>query len=369
MRQAQFYTQCFTLILFFTGMFMLTDCTSPDRTPDRTPGRARYAATVTVTVADAVGRTITIPAPDELKRIYVSTPMGLIFLYTLAPETLVGTPINFSPAVKRFLLPEMADLPNLGGQQSGARLNPEAVISAGTQLFLSMTSSIPGKGDAADADALQAQINAPVYVMNGSIEMFAENYRVFGKILGRGERAEELANYCDNVLSDVTAKVSRVQADKRIRLYYAQGHDCLATEPEDSMHAEVFKYANAYNVADVGSTAIFGMTQVSMEQLLRWNPEIIAAQVVCYPKIMSDPDWSAISAVKNGRVYLIPDLPFSWVDRPPSVNRFLGIQWAANLLYPELYDIDIARTAQEFYRLFYHIDVGTDEIRKLGTVE
>jgi iron complex transport system substrate-binding protein len=295
--------------------------------------------------------------------------MGLIFLYTLAPETLVGTPINFSPAVKRFLLPEMADLPNLGGQQSGARLNPEAVISAGTQLFLSMTSSIPGKGDAADADALQAQINAPVYVMNGSIEMFAENYRVFGKILGRGERAEELANYCDNVLSDVTAKVSRVQADKRIRLYYAQGHDCLATEPEDSMHAEVFKYANARNVADVGNTAVFGMTQVSMEQLLRWNPEIIAAQAVCYPKIMSDPDWSAISAVKNGRVYLIPDLPFSWVDRPPSVNRFLGIQWAANLLYPELYDIDIARTAQEFYRLFYHIDVGTDEIRKLGTVE
>ena len=41
------------------------------------------------------------------------------------------------------------------------------------------------------------------------------------------------------------------------------------------------------------------------------------------------------------------DLPFSWCDRPPAVNRILGIQWIANALYPDTYDVDMVDVTDE----------------------
>ena len=48
-------------------------------------------------------------------------------------------------------------------------------------------------------------------------------------------------------------------------------------------------------------------------------------------------------------------------NSPPSVNRVLGIWWLGNLLYPELYDYDMAQVAQEYYGLFWHYDLTAEE--------
>ena len=63
----------------------------------------------------------------------------------------------------------------------------------------------------------------------------------------------------------------------------------------------------------------------------------------------------------------MPNAPFSWMDRPPSVNRFLGLQWIANLLYPEAYNVDIRAVTRTFYDLFYSVkltDGQLDDILK-----
>ena len=48
-----------------------------------------------------------------------------------------------------------------------------------------------------------------------------------------------------------------------------------------------------------------------------------------------------IQALKNHQVYQIPAYPFDWFDRPPGVNRVIGIRWLANLLYPNIFKLDI----------------------------
>ena len=40
-------------------------------------------------------------------------------------------------------------------------------------------------------------------------------------------------------------------------------------------------------------------------------------------------------AVREKRVYLSPTAPFGWIDRPPSLNRVIGLKWLAGLFYPE----------------------------------
>ncbi len=58
-------------------------------------------------------------------------------------------------------------------------------------------------------------------------------------------------------------------------------------------------------------------------------------------------------------------LPFGWFDRPPSVNRLIGIKWRASVLYGEDANYDIPRDTREFYRLSYHIDLSDEQLNQL----
>ena len=53
------------------------------------------------------------------------------------------------------------------------------------------------------------------------------------------------------------------------------------------------------------------------------------------------------------------------MDRPPSVQRIMGILWLGNLVYPEYYDFDIVEKTREFYRLFFRYELNPEEARGL----
>ncbi len=323
----------------------------------------------TSTITDHAGRTVTIPSPANLSKVYVSSPIGFIFLYTLDFEKLAGTPMQFSDQELTYLNPACADMPYLGGQQMGGELNKEAIIEAGTQVFFSMGPSKPSETDISSADELQEQLGIPVVVVDTSMDNITEAYTFMGGLLGKEDRAAELAAYCTSVFDDVVAKVADIPDEDRVSVYYAEGEDGLSTEPETSSHAAALGYAGAVNVADVEATPGSGMSPVSLEQILAWNPDVIiswgAQRGGAYDTIRENADWASIAAVQTGRVYAMPNTPFSWMDRPPSVNRFLGIQWLANLLYPEVYDVDMVEVTTEFYKLFYSVELTEQQAKDL----
>lgn len=150
-------------------------------------------------------------------------------------------------------------------------------IEAGTQVLLSMGPAKPKATDASLADELQEQLGIPVIVVDASMENVEETYASLGRILGREERAAALAAYCRAALDDVRRKVSAIPEEKRVRMYYAEGPDGLSTEPESSAHAAVLKFAGAKNVADMKLVPGSGMSPVSLEQVLHWDPEVIIA--------------------------------------------------------------------------------------------
>jgi iron complex transport system substrate-binding protein len=61
----------------------------------------------------------------------------------------------------------------------------------------------------------------------------------------------------------------------------------------------------------------------------------------------------------------MPNTPFSWCDRPPAVNRFLGMQWIANMLYPDAYDVDMVEVTRDFYSRFYHVDITDAQAKEI----
>jgi iron complex transport system substrate-binding protein len=70
--------------------------------------------------------------------------------------------------------------------------------------------------------------------------------------------------------------------------------------------------------------------------------------------VRGDPAWSAVKAVRDGRVHLSPKMPFGWVDFPPSVNRLIGLWWLAKILYPDKFPEDIRALTRDFYSMYYH---------------
>jgi iron complex transport system substrate-binding protein len=37
--------------------------------------------------------------------------------------------------------------------------------------------------------------------------------------------------------------------------------------------------------------------------------------------------WGSLRAVRQGHAFVAPNLPFGWIDEPPSINRLLGLAW------------------------------------------
>lgn len=326
----------------------------------------------TVEIVDMGGRTLTIPSPENLERIYPTGSTALMLLYTLAPDKMTAAPSStgsaFTEDQKKFVTEEVWDLPSYGTMSgSNGSLNLEAIKNADVQVILSMGTSTITETDISEADDLQAQLDIPVVLFSGEMADYAEAYRLLGKIIDREEDAEKIIAYTSDIVEKVEAVAAQVPEEERVTLYYAKGDDGLATEPASSNRSYVFNTAGAINVAQVDAKSGFGQSAVSMEQILSWNPQIIITQGTsnAYETILSDPNWATIDAVKNGRVYKMPDLPYSWADRPPSVNRFIGLHWMANLLYPDLYDIDIVDVAIDYYKVMYHVDVTREDMEAL----
>lgn len=322
-------------------------------------------AAATVEITDQAGRKVTVPTPENLKKVYYPNPIGQMMIYSINPELMAGVCTKFSEEELKYLDPSMKDMPLVGTFQAGQEMDKESILKSGVQAIIYIGPNKLGQETVDTADKLQAQLKIPVLVVSGMFEDMPETYRFLGKLFGEEEKAEKLASYCDDVINNVMSKVSKIPDNKRVSVYYAEGPEGLATEPDTSSHAAVLKYANAYNVADVKGKGGSGMSPVSLEQVLNWNPQVIVGAAATCKYIKNNPDWANIDAVKNDRIYEIPDAPFNWMDRPPSINRFLGVQWMANLLYPDVYNINITEQTKEFYKLFYNVQITDDDAKSI----
>ena len=79
----------------------------------------------------------------------------------------------------------------------------------------------------------------------------------------------------------------------------------------------------------------------------------------------ADPAWQDISAIKNGKYYEVPNGPYNWMGFPPSAQRYLGMLWMSQLLYPEEANYDLYKEVAHYFKLFYHADLTESQYQEL----
>lgn len=301
-------------------------------------------------VTDDAGRVLSLP--PRIERVFAAGPPAAVLTYAIAPERLIGWTSAFRPEEKAFVPPRFGDLPGLGRLTGrGNTANIESVLAAKADLILDFGAVNPTFVSL--AERTQEQSGIPYALLDGRFDRMPAAARLLGDILGDAPGGAALAAYAEDTIAAIDRLVASVPAGRRPRVYYARGPRGLDTGMAGSINVESIERLGAVNVA--AALGRGGLTTVSMEQILAWDPEVIVTIDSNFARhARQDPTWHNVAAVKAGRVHLSPWLPFGWVDFPPSINRLIGLHWLARVLYPDKATGDLRARVLDFYDRFYH---------------
>ncbi|MDE0407168.1 MAG: iron ABC transporter substrate-binding protein [Alphaproteobacteria bacterium] len=318
------------------------------------PGEAR-------SIRDSAGRVVEIP--DRVERVFAAGPPASILVYALKPAALLGWPRALRDYEKPYIARPWRELPETGRLTGrGGDANLERVIALEPDLIVDFGSVRDTYIDL--ANRVQDQTGIPYVLVNGRFSETAASLRLLGEALGVPDRGEALAADVEATFAELRAALGAVPVEERPRVYLARGPDGLETGLKGSINTEIIELAGGRNVTDVPGR--YGLVRASPEQVIVADPDtIVTWDRTFYDRVWREPLWQGIAAVRQGRVYLSPTAPFGWIDRPPSINRMMGLKWLAGLFYPDLWQGELRAETRAFYRLWYHVDLDGPDLDRL----
>lgn len=174
------------------------------------------------------------------------------------------------------------------------------------------------------------------------------------------------------IVADVEKRIAAVPQDKRpsamILWKYSDG------VPQVSSNGTFGTFwLKRLGVKDVVVDEAKGFTQVNMEQVYRWDPDILfldgpgllslrTADVI--ENRVQGTDFSTLSAVKNKRVYDTTLGMWNWFT--PNPDAPLVYAWLACKTYPEVFaDYPLEQTIKDYYQKWYSYTVTDADMAEM----
>ena len=309
---------------------------------------------------DSCGREVKVPT--DIQKVAVSGPLAQMVVFAIAPDKMVGVANAWDESAKAYFDAKYLELPLLGQLYGGkGELNLETLLAAAPDVVIDVGE--PKDSMAEDLDALQEQTGIPFVHIDAYLASMDNTYAMLGDLLAMPNEAQGLADYCRYAYDKVKAIADSVE---KVNLLYVTGEEGLNVIAKGSYHAEAIDMlCNNLAVVDEPSSKGTG-NEVDMEQILNWNPAaVIFAPGSIYSTVADNENWQTIPAIRDGRYYEVPMGPYNWMGFPPSVQRILGMQWMAKVLYPDAADYDMYETTQTYFQLFYHCDLTAEQYAAL----
>ena len=313
-------------------------------------------------VVESAGRTVDIP--ENIAKVFTAGPPASTLLYALAPRDMMGWVRAPRPEEKPYLMPAVRELPTLGRLTGrGDTLNLEQLLADKPDIIVDF-------GTIADtykslADRVQAQTGIPYLLIDGRFQNTPAAIRLLADILGVKERGEALAREAEYTFADIDGVLAKVPVDARPRVYMARGPEGLESGSRGSINTEIIERVGGVNVVE-GLREKGGLVKTSLEQVIAWAPDTIVTLDKGFARgVAAKAEWKPVPAVASNRVFFAPELPFGFVDSPPSVNRLIGLTWLSHKLYPTQSPGDLRTQVRAFFHLFYQVDPNDDELGRL----
>ncbi|NMD68671.1 ABC transporter substrate-binding protein [Bacillus sp. DNRA2] len=352
MRQTKFSIAI--LVLFLS--IVLAACSVDSEAADARSTKAGKSTTV----YDYLSREVVIP--DKVERI------ACLYAFTGHVVTMLGEGdkiVAVNNGLQRDNLlneinPVISDavVPNRGD-----KINIEELANIGPDLIFIQESTAKDEGEVRKLD----ELNIPYLVVNfNSIEEQQQAIAMIGKAIGRSREAERYIDFYNDIIAQVSEGVKNIPEKYRIRVYHSV-NEATRTDAAGSLPAEWMKIAGVTNVS-VGENLKLtdGKYFANLEQILLWNPEaILVNEDGVSDYILSNPQWETLQAVKNKKVYQLPNGVSRW-GHPGGLETPLAILWTAKTLYPDKFsEVNMEEVTGEFYQDFFNYKLDEDYIAKI----
>ena len=264
-----------------------------------------------IVVTDSNGNDVTFDGPPE--RIIALNSVVVEVLFALGEgHRIVGTHDFVSYP------PEADSVPRMG---SAFQANAEQIVAADPDLISVFYATSYEQVESLGSKVLY--LESPT-----TLDGIPDRMRLWGRITGKWEAGERLALEFETKLSGVVDRLASLEQGPRLF------HDdsLLYTRGSDTILGQVYDLLKTQNIAH----DIAGYGQLAPEILAERDPEVI---ITTFPtrvqEFMEDPAFREVSAVKNGRVYVVE--PEGLVSVFGA--RFIeGIEFLARVIHPDEFE-------------------------------
>lgn len=248
---------------------------------------------------------------------------------------------------------EKTRLSNQAGAEEIAALRPDLVILK--------DSMYPRLGDQLEA------LSIPVLTLGlESYDEYIRDIALLGEVFDDPDRAGQITSYFTGIIEDTAQRAAQASEKPSVlMLYYVEREGAAA------FHIPPPDWIQTFMTETAGGRAVWtdrhtgsGWQVVNFEQIAQWDPDMVFFISYAVPssevmKVVEDSlPWRNLRAYQNGHVLPFPGDYHSWAQS--DIRWFLGIQWLAAQLHPDLFaDTDMHELTASFYRDLYGIPEET----------
>ena len=326
-------------------------------------------------IQDQLGRDVTIPG--DVDRVVVGGILPYFstwFVATNSTKEIVGMHPNSYNAASNSMLAKMSpDVLKASTDfiQNG-ELNVEELMNVDPQVYFEIANDTKSIEKLDEAGISTVALQTVEVADANPVETFNSWLKVTAEIKGGDalERADKYVDNVTNVQKEIDTKLKNVEKEDKPRVLVLHQHsDKSIVVAGQNLWGEYWvNQTGGYDI--VSGDGVQGQKEVNMEQIYKWNPDIIyitnfteTQPEDLFNNKISGQDWSDVKAVQDKKVYKIPLGIYRWF--PPSGDAPLMLKWMANHNQPELFDYDMNDEIKTYYKDFYNFDVTDDEVETI----
>jgi iron complex transport system substrate-binding protein len=310
---------------------------------------------------------IEVEIPENVDRLVMSAlPLPSVYALTNEPiEKIVGMHPGAKSAIENSIMgimyKELLDVST--GFVEGTDINIEELLKLNPDLifywgaYTNQTKQINESGISAIGVKTQGKGDALLTLSSW--------LKIMGEVHGKEAEVKKIIDYGEKTLVEISDSLNELKSEDKVKSIFLFKHSTEEIIVPGTGHYGDYwiSKTGGINVAkEIEVTA-----NVNMEQIYRWNPEIIFISSFTtttpedlYNNNIKGQDWSQVDAVKNKRVYKVPVGVYRWY--PPSGDVPLMMKWMALHQYPDLFTYDMNKEVKDYYKQFYKYDLKPEQV-------
>lgn len=349
-----------------------TDAASAGTSADTTSAETA-ASGDTITITDQADYQVTLPR--DIERIVVCDiaplPSVLAVFFNSAKKIVGMSPLSMNAAQNSLLGQLYPEILNAAtGFIDGSEVNTEELLKLSPDVVFYNASSSQ-LGDTlrkAGFNAVAVSVNRWNYDCIATLDNWID---LLSQMFPEDAKVDAVKDYSEKIYKEIQDRISTVAADQRPNVFFLFRYDdsAIFTSGKQFFGQYWCDAIGAKNVAEELTTD--NSVQVDMEQIYKWNPDLIfitnftkAQPADLANNSIGSYDWSGITAVQNGRVFKMPLGIYR--SYTPGADTPMTLLWLAKTAYPDLFaDIDLVSEVKTYYQTIFGVELTDDQVNSI----